>query len=410
MSGSGDDDSDGKKGETPRTSPPANPPAAPGFSRTTGTFPRATVSPPRRPTPPPMQSPVQSLSMLPPEPHDDHNAARGAKNVITRCLAVTAGEQVHVLTFRADSLYGLIAQTIEEAGATPVRVELDTIEPKASTPQDYINLISRHLSGATATILLAPVRPSAALSLAVAKAAEGARSRHLHLLQVDERLLGQSVRADPELLAIVNGRLSGAIQPPAVVRVTSDAGTDLEIQLAPKHPIIASSGRPGPGQSENLPAGSVFTHPARVHGTLVVDRAIFGPGLSLDRSAVRRAPARFVFNGGRVSDHETTDVAVREAVDNYLESHAYASSVGLVVFPTNYLVRSEVGIDRQDMLLPGMCVSLGYSSSDVTRAAFDAPVQLALLGRKQNVEVNGRRLVDGGRFARDLVEGIDPFR
>ncbi len=377
----------------------------PDFAKTTGSYPRPNVPGVRRPTPPPM-----SLASLPPPPHDDLNAARGAKNVVARCLALAPGETAHIMTYKADALYGLLRDSVEEVGGVVVRVDLDSIEPRGTSAQDYIAMIAPHLTQATATILLAPGRPSAALSLAVAKSAEAAKTRHLHLLQVDDRLLGQSVRADPDLLAIVNGRLARVIDPPCTVRMTSEAGTDLEIGLALKHPILSSAGRPAAGQSENLPAGSVFTHPARVAGTLVVDRAIFGPGISLDRSLVRRAPTRFVFQAGKLVDHDAADPSIKNAIDAYLESHAYAARVGLVVFPTNFLVRSETGMDRQDMLLPGVCVSLGYASADATRANYEAPVQLALLGRRQSVEVEGTKLVDAGRLAHDLVDGIDPFR
>ena len=87
-----------------------------------------------------------------------------------------------------------------------------------------------------------------------------------------------------------------------------------------------------------------------------------------------------------------------------------AKAAGILVFPTNYLVRFDVGIDRQDMLLPSMNVSLGFSSAATTHASYEAPVQMVLLGRRQTVEVAGRKLVDAGRLVEALVEGIDPFR
>lgn len=340
---------------------------------------------------------------------DDHNVVRGAKNVVTRCLCAARGERVHVLTYRADAIYDLIARQIDEAGAIPVRVSVDSMADESATVTDYTGRLARRMAGATASMLLAPVRPPAALSVAIAKTAESQGARHLHLLQVDERLLSLSVRADPELLAIVNGRLRDALSPPSQVRVTSEAGTDLEARLALTNPILSSTGRPEPGTSENLPAGLVYTHPARVTGTLVVDRAIFGPGVNLDRAQVRRAPARVVFAAGRVTTFEAADAAVRQTLDTYLTSHNEAGRVGLLVFPTNYLARSDVGIDRQDMLVPGISISLGYASPE-SGAKYEAPVQLVLLGRRQTVEVGGRKLVDAGRFDQALVEGIDPFR
>jgi hypothetical protein len=203
----------------------------------------------------------------------------------------------------------------------------------------------------------------------------------------------------------VNQRLVDALDLPCQIRVTSDAGTSLEVRLAHPFPVLSSNGRPEPGASENLPAGLVYTHPARVSGTLVVDRAIFGPGLALDRGVVRRSPARVGFASGRVESVDAPDPVVAKAFEAYLASHADAGRVGIVVLPTNYLARSEVG-----MLLPSLNVSLGYANAALTRAAYEAPVQMVLLGRRQTVEVGGRKLVDAGRLEDTLVEGIDPFR
>ncbi len=341
---------------------------------------------------------------------DDPLVLRGAENVVKRLLAVRPGERVHLLTFHAGPIYSILAQAVTEAGGVPVRVELDFVEKKGGTVAEHLAAVEPLVQGATATVLLAPTRPEPTLSVAIAKATEAVRARHLHLLQVDERLLAQSVGADPDLLDVVNTRLIEAMRPPSVVRVTSDAGTDLEIELHPRHPVLSSAGRPAPGTSENLPAGHVYVHPYRVSGTLVVDRAIFGPKVDLDRALVRRSPVRVTFAAGRISAYEEGDAAVRDALESYLASHANAGRVGLAVFPTNYLVRSEIGVDRQDMLLPGVSVSLGYASADVTRAPYDAPVQLVLLGRKQSIVVGDQTLVVAGRFDQRVVDGIDPFR
>jgi len=341
---------------------------------------------------------------------DEATAARGAKNVVTRCLAAKPGERVHVLVYRGEALYPFLAAAIEDAGAVPVRVALEMFASATATVAECSAKLAPLLAGATATMLLAPERPPPAMSVAIAKTTESIRARHLHMLQVDERLLAQSVRADPDLLILVNERVQAVLRPPCDVRLTSDAGTDVDLHLSSKHPLLASAGRPSPGTSENLPAVHVYTHPARFKGTLVVDRAVFGPGVDLDRALVRKDPPRVAFVNGKVSSIEGGDPTVRKAIDGYLASHAYADHVGLVVFPTNYLVRSEARIDRQDMLLPGVSVSLGYASAENTRAPYEAPVQLVFLGRRQTVAVGAKKIVDAGRFDAVLSEGVDPFR
>ena len=84
--------------------------------------------------------------------------------------------------------------------------------------------------------------------------------------------------------------------------------------------------------------------------------------------------------------------------------------MGTVVLPTNYLVRSEIGVYAQDELSPGININLGFTHHAATLAPWDAPVQARLLARRLSVRAGDRTLVDRGRHADELVEGIDPFR
>lgn len=339
---------------------------------------------------------------------DPETTARGARVVVEKCLVPARGERVHLLSFRAGGITKIFERALREAGAPFVPVELDGFGEDAPVAE-LVARLEPLLASATAVIFCAPVRPPQTLSLSVAKVAESTGARMLYLLQVDERLLAQSARAEPELLATVNQRVIAALAPPTSVHVTSEAGTDLTLSLSEHHPVLEANGRPGPGQSENLPAGYVYVHPARVSGTLVVDRAMFGPKGDVGRATLRRAPVRVEFVAGRVARHDATGEA-KDVLLAYLASHAQAARVGLVVLPTNYLVRAEIGADRQDMLLPGLTVSLGFANASKTGATYEAPVQLVLLGRQQTVRTPSRTIIDAGRFDASLAQGIDPFR
>ncbi|MFO0617481.1 MAG: hypothetical protein U0414_33100 [Polyangiaceae bacterium] len=394
---------DERRKPVPSRAPPP-PASSPGAASPASSIPPPRGSAPGTTIPPPRPSSSTAIAVA-----DIENAIRGATNVVRQCLRPAVGERVHLLTFKAGGLARLLERAIADENAPLVRVPLDALD-RDETVDGFKAALVPLLQGASAVVFIAPARPPQTLSLAVATVAESMGARLLYLLQVDDKLLAQSVRADPELLATVNERMVQALAAPSVVRVTSESGTDLEIQLSLHHPLRLSSGRPERGASENLPAGYVYTHPARVNGLVVVDRAIFGPKGDVDRATLRRAPVRVRFQSGRVVDHDAVEPAVRSTVDNYLASHTHAGRVGLVVFPTNYLARSEIGSDRQDMLLPGVNLSLGFADQAHTKAPYEAAVQLVLLGRKQTIEVDGRRLVDAGRMEKRLVEGIDPFR
>ncbi len=296
---------------------------------------RATIPPPTPrvtqapPTPRPM-APAAPRTTLPPPPSSQRDGAmRGALNVVRRCLRVVPGERVHLVTYRAGPLYEPLCargRGRRRRSRARRRRRHRRRGPGCARHRGAARAPARGRHGHD------PDRAGAALGGPLGRGgpdgggAEGAAPPLSP--EVDERVLAQSLRADPELLATVNTRLAAALQPPCQIRVTSDAGTEIEVRLAMGYPILSSNGRPAPGASENLPAGLVYTHQARITGTLVVDRAIFGPGLAVDRGALRRAPARVRFNGTRVADFEAPDPAVARAIEAYLASHADAGRVG----------------------------------------------------------------------------------
>jgi hypothetical protein len=211
------------------------------------------------------------------------------------------------------------------------------------------------------------------------------------------------------VLAKINARIIQLLRPPSRLLVTSSAGTELEIGFSASYALVSANGRPSRGLADNLPSGSVYTYPGSVSGRFVVDRGLFNSEL-VSPVSLRRHPVTFTFADGRVSGVETDDPDLAKQIEKHFATHARASMVGHVTIPTNYLVRSEIGVQAQDNLLPGLNVSLGFSASKLTNAPVDAPVQLTLLGRKVSVSANGKPIVTEGRFEQHVVAGLDPFR
>lgn len=342
----------------------------------------------------------------------DQAIERGADNVAVRCLAVRQGEEILLLQWRAAEVADAIGAAVVRAGGTIRRVDLEPhVQPGDTSRSPALHrVVSGMFGDASASVAVVATGFPVSASATVVEVARAAKARHLHVTRTELRLLGQSMRADPSLIETINQRVAAMIQPPATVRVTSAAGTDLTIELSSEYRIQTNHGRPSPGEFENLPAGEVYTHPARVDGTFVADRGIFGSLVESAGFFTRRAPVRFTLEAGAVVGHETTDTRASGAIDAYLTSHVNARRVGLVSFPTNYLVRSEIGSDVQDGLMPGMKLCLGIAAPALTGARFDATVQLRAFGRQLTVEVSGERLVVAGRLAETLVRGFDPFR
>ena len=338
---------------------------------------------------------------------DARSLRSGAENIVRRFLCVEPGEKVGLLSWNADPLRSVVAAAVAEAGAEPVAIDTDDLLA-ASQPRATAALSTR-LARCTTSVLLAEHGIPPALSMAVLDVAARMQLRHLHLTRIDPRLFGQSYRADPERIAQINQRLIAQLEGARTVEVTSASGTELKVRLDARHPLLACDGRPAPGRPDNLPSGAVHVHPASVDGIFVADRGAIG-AVRPDPAMLRRHPLRFHFSAGRAERVESDSAALLEVVEDYRGRHEHAMRVGSVAFPTNYVIRSESGLEVQDALLPGLNVNLGYSNAEATNAPYRCPIQLRLFGRRMDVRAGSVPLVEGGRLTDALVGEIDPFR
>lgn len=211
---------------------------------------------------------------------------KGADVVVRRCLELAPGETLHLLSWGA-----------------------------AEVSADPSQLVER-MSGATASILVAEEGLATGLRYAAVKAAAQVRARHIHMPNVDARVLSQGARADPEVLAKINTRIMDLVRPPSRLLVTSSAGTKLEIGLSAAYGLVSANGRPARGTADNLPSGSVYTYPANVSGTFVADRGLFNSEVVASGS-LRRHPVTFTFEDGRVTDIETNDAELTKQIETH---------------------------------------------------------------------------------------------
>jgi hypothetical protein len=333
-------------------------------------------------------------------------ASRGADNVVRECLSLAANETLAILHYRAAPLAALLAAAAARVGARVVSVACDD---RAGSPVEEERFVSETVGDAAVSVLVAAHGLPPPLSMAMLEVARRKRTRHLHLTRADVRLFAQSYRAEPARIAELNERLRVAMKGAVELRARSEAGTDVRVRLDRALPTLAADGRPTPGRADNLPSGYVYFHPAAVDGVVVPDRGLVG-AIRISRERLRGASLRMTLAAGRVRSVSADDPEIQSEIEGYLASHVNAPRVGLVVVPTNYLVRTESGMEVQDALLPGLVIGLGYTDAAQTQAPFSCPVQLRLLSRRPDVAIDARPIVRGGRFEEDLVTGIDPFR
>ena len=332
----------------------------------------------------------------------------GAENIATRFLRVSAGDDVGLMSWQASELSVLLAAAVSGAGGNPVTVDLSDLKDAGQVRAT--TTLTRRMAHLTSSVLLAKHGIPPRLSMGILDTAVHLRLRHLHLTRIDPRLFIQSYRADPDLIARINERVVHHLTGARALSVSSRAGTRLEIRLDHAYPLLAADGRPEPARPDNLPSGTVNFHPARVDGVFVADRGAIG-AVRPDTALLRRHPLTFHIENGVVVEVESRAPELATLIkENYAKLHKHALHVGLIAVPTNYVIRSETGLEVQDALLPGVNVILGYSNEAASRAPFKCPVQLRLFARGLTVSAGAVQLVKEGRLVDGLVRDVDPFR
>jgi leucyl aminopeptidase (aminopeptidase T) len=253
--------------------------------------------------------------------------------------------------------------------------------------------------------------------------AERRRARMLHLPRADARILATSVRASPDTIERLQRRLAELCRMPVVFsldeararasqptsgttrwRVTSPTGTDLELTLDHRHPLVGGTGRPRPGDYDVAPTGYLHTYPSHVTGVLVADRLAFGSKVRATATQLRRAPLELTIKASRVTDARCADPELARAFEAYQGLDPYASRVGNVGFGTNPLALAELAHDVHDGVMAGVVVCLGDTARQITGAPYASSVLLRLGGRGQTVTIDGKTVIDRGRYVRELLD------
>lgn len=329
-----------------------------------------------------------------------NRAARGAENLVRRCLEVLHTERVCLFTHHADAVGRLFERALESAGAEIRVVDLALVAPASFGVDAAVLALGR----ATASVAIGNDVPRE-MAAAIRRAASIAGSRHLNVSGVDLRVMASSARADPAQLEKLNDAVVGRLEAARTLELETTNGTALSVRLQAHFPLASDACRPTAFEQATVPGGQVFFHPASVSGMLVVDRlAVFTDASSLDARALRRTPITFAFRRGAVESVACSDDGLREQVERYLAHHPDAGRVGLVAIPTNYLAFAELGLPAHDAYLPGARILLG-GPTDPRRsnAPFDLDRGLTLAGRRTTVTCGGETLVAQGRLAGPLA-------
>jgi aminopeptidase len=325
--------------------------------------------------------------------------APAARNAVRTCLGIGAKDRVALV---ADTEHAEIAQAVsEETQATGAELRSWLIEDHAKRPATGLPTrmgeeIERFQP--TASFFIASSLPGElALRMPLLDLlCHRLRSRHGHMVGIDRRLMLEGMAADYDAIYDVTRRVYEVVRSAARIEVQSRAGTDLVATFSPALRWVPCDGRyHEQGRWGNLPEGEVFTSPQSVDGVLAGEE--LGDYFAAQYGLLAE-PVRFRIKSGRVVAVDSGDLRLKSEVEGYLGRHPQSNRAGEFAIGTNVALTEVTGNFLQDEKLPGVHIAFGDPYPHETGADWDCPTHVDVLASRATVTVDGRRLMEDGRF------------
>ncbi len=324
----------------------------------------------------------------------------GARNAVRACLKVGTGDRVAIVQDRGRA--EIAAAIAEECVAAGAQVRAWTLEelverPARTLPRQFAEELRR--ARPTVSYYIAGGQPGELgfrmpLRLLLV---EELRCRHGHMIGIDHRVMLEGMAGDYEEIYRVTRQVWEVVRHAARIEVATALGTELQATFDPARRWVPCDGRYWEqGRWGNLPEGETFTAPLSVDGVIMAEE--LGDHFA-ETYGLLADPARLRLKNGRVLSAEVRGRPGLEAeLRDYLAQHPESNRAGEFAIGTNVGLTEIVGNFLQDEKFPGVHVAFGNPYPEETGADWTCPSHLDVLASRADVWVDGRQIMEGGRF------------
>ena len=323
----------------------------------------------------------------------------GARNAVRVCLNIGPQDRVFIIRDRPRTE---IAEAIEhEVVRTGATVSVWTMEdhvqrPVTSFPRQLGDEILRFKPTASFYIGIGLKGELGFRKPMLILLADELRSRHGHMIGINDMLMTDGMTADYDEVYRVTRTVYEIVRQASRISVHSALGTDMVATFSPSLKWIPSDGRYWEqGKWGNLPEGETFTCPLSVDGVMAVEE--LGDWFT-EKYGKFAEPLRIVIKGGRMVSVETRDEKLGAEVREYMSQHPNSNRVGEFAIGTNVGLTRIVGNFLQDEKFPGVHIAFGDPYGFETGADWECPSHVDALASHATVTVDGRAIMEQGRF------------
>ncbi|MFE2089203.1 aminopeptidase [Streptomyces sp. NPDC059460] len=322
--------------------------------------------------------------------------ARGARELIRTCLAVTPADRVLVLTdLRTRHLAGVIAAEAHTVTSAGLAVIPDIADGYEAARREVGRVLDSHRPTVT---VFAAADPGDLLAWDPTfwEHLERFGARHAHMPALDDICLGVGMAVDYTRVARFTLGVKELLTGGRSLRITSATGTDLSLTCDPDRPWTPFTGlyQCG-GQGGRLPQGEVFCTPLTADGILAV--SVVGYPFNAETGLLAEPLLIEVARGAAVEVRHPDSVLER-AVRDWLTAAPNGTLLGELALGTNRDLPTLTGNLLFDENVPGVHIAFGHPFPEYTGADWESRVHVDMVVERPSVRVDGGVVLDEGRY------------
>jgi aminopeptidase len=321
----------------------------------------------------------------------------GARNAVEICLSIQPHERVALIADRpSQAVAASLAEALIQRGAVCEGFLLEDLvaRPLKRAPQQVLDALGRADAG---ILCMQPQEGELGARKDIVAVVERRHIRYAHMVGVTPEIMQQGMCADYTLVDRLSERLLQRMHSATSLTVRTEAGTSLVATFDSKLDWVKTSGLISRRYWSNLPAGEVFTTPAKVDGTFVCDGTA-GDHFCGKYGDLRDTPLVLEIKAGRLQKATCDRKDLEEEFWSYCHTDENSDRVGELAFGTNLSLSDMIGVLLQDEKLPGVHLAFGDPYGSQTHAAWSSRTHVDVLARRCNVWIDQEQVIDKGKY------------
>jgi aminopeptidase len=327
----------------------------------------------------------------------DPELTPGAHNAVFVCLRIQPAEKVTLIADEAcKEIAASLVQQLKQCGCAYRAFVLEELAPRPL--KDMPQVILDDMESSQVSIFAVRAQANELRTrMQMTDVVNRRKMRHAHMVNIERRIMLEGMRADFLKVDDLSVRVMNIVTKARTIRAVTEAGTRIEAALCPDYKWLKTSGIISPHKWGNLPGGEVFTSPAEVNGTFVVD-GVVGDYLCEKFGDLQANPLTIQIEGNRLTEAHSENTQLRDEFWEYTHRDANSDRVGEFAIGTNIGLTDVIGNILQDEKIPGIHIAFGDPYGAHTGAQWNSSTHIDVVGRKFDIWADDQMIMSAGTF------------